>query len=81
MGFFFLFRHPVHAESETDTPSYPMRTQHNYPRVRQPEREADYSPPPSNEVKNAWSYNSSPPIGLHGVVLNQAVDTPSWRGT
>jgi len=31
--------------------------------------------------KNAWSYNSSPPIGLHGVVLNQAVDTPSWRGT
>jgi hypothetical protein len=30
--------------------------------------EADYSPS-SAEVKNAWSYTSTPPIRLHGVVL------------
>jgi hypothetical protein len=27
--------------------------------VRQPEREADHSSPSSDEVKNAWSYNST----------------------
>jgi hypothetical protein len=32
--------------------------------------EADHSPPPSAEVKNAWSYTSTPPIRLHGVVLS-----------
>jgi hypothetical protein len=32
--------------------------------------EADHSPPSSAEVKNAWSYNSTPPIRLHGVVLS-----------
>jgi len=36
----------------------------------QPGREADHSPPSSAEVKNAWSYTSTPPICLHGVVLN-----------
>jgi hypothetical protein len=38
-------------------PSYPMG-------------EADHSPPSSAEVKNAWSYSSTPPIHLHVVVLN-----------
>jgi hypothetical protein len=33
-------------------------------------READHSPPFSAEVKNAWSYTSTPPIRLHGVVLS-----------
>jgi len=32
--------------------------------VKRPGREA------SAEVKNAWSYTSTPPISLHGVVLN-----------
>jgi hypothetical protein len=40
------------------------------PRVQGPMREADSSPPPSAEVKNAWSYVSIPPTRLHGVVLN-----------
>jgi hypothetical protein len=35
--------------------------------VKPPEREADHSPPPSAEVKNAWNYTSTP-------------STPSWRG-
>jgi hypothetical protein len=38
-------------------------------------READNSPPSSAEVKNAWSYNSTPPICLHGVVLSESTGT------
>jgi hypothetical protein len=40
--------------------------------VKQLEREADQSPPPSAEVKNAWSYTSTTPVRLHGVVLSSA---------
>jgi hypothetical protein len=36
--------------------------------VKRPGREADHSPPSNAEVKNAWRYNSTPPIRLHGVV-------------
>jgi len=50
------------------------------PGVKQPGREADHSPPSSAEVKNVWSYTSTPPIH-QGVVLNQARDTFSWHGT
>jgi hypothetical protein len=39
--------------------------------VKQLECEADPSPPSSAEVKNAWSYTSTPPVHLHGVVLGQ----------
>jgi hypothetical protein len=38
--------------------------------VKRPERESDHSTPSSAEVKNAWSYTSTPPIRLHGVVLS-----------
>jgi hypothetical protein len=38
--------------------------------VKRPRLEADHSPPSSAEVKNAWSYTSTPPISLHGVVLS-----------
>jgi hypothetical protein len=38
-------------------------------RVKRPGREAYHSPPSSGEVKNAWSYTSTPPIRLHSVVL------------
>jgi len=37
--------------------------------VKLPWRVADHSPPSSAEVKNFWSYASTPPIGLHDVVL------------
>jgi hypothetical protein len=36
--------------------------------VKRPGREDDHSPPSSAEVKE-WSYTSTPPIRLHGVVL------------
>jgi hypothetical protein len=32
--------------------------------------EADHSPPFGAEVKNVWSYTSTPPIRLHGMVIN-----------
>jgi hypothetical protein len=38
--------------------------------LRRPGREANHSPPSSAEVKNAWSYTSTPPIRLHGVLLS-----------
>jgi hypothetical protein len=38
--------------------------------VKRPGREADHSIPYSAEVKNAWSYTSTPPVRLHGVVLS-----------
>jgi hypothetical protein len=33
-------------------------------------READHSPPSSAEVNNAWSYTSTHPIRLNGMVLS-----------
>jgi hypothetical protein len=36
--------------------------------VKFPGRETDLSPPCSADVKNAWSYTSTPPIRIHGVV-------------
>jgi hypothetical protein len=33
--------------------------------AKHPAREANHSSPCSVEVKNAWSYNSTPPIYLH----------------
>jgi hypothetical protein len=44
-----------------------------------PGGKADHSPPPTAKVKNVWSYTSTPSIGLHGVVLNEARST--WHGT
>jgi hypothetical protein len=38
--------------------------------VKRPGREADHSSPSSAEFKNAWSYTSTPPIRLYGVVLS-----------
>jgi hypothetical protein len=38
--------------------------------VKWPRREADHIPRSSVEVKNAWRYNSTPPVRLHGVVLS-----------
>jgi hypothetical protein len=37
--------------------------------VKRSAREADHSHPSSSEIKNAWSYTSTPPI-RHVVMLN-----------
>jgi len=49
--------------------SYPMGTGAFSLRIKRPGREVDHSPPPSAEVKNAWSYTSTLPVHLHSVVL------------
>jgi len=38
--------------------------------LKRPGREADHSVPSSTEVKITWNYTSTPPVRLHGVVLN-----------
>jgi hypothetical protein len=50
-------------------------------------READHSPPSSAEVKDEWSYSSTPPMRLHGIVLikkkqrgNFTFIFMQWRG-
>jgi len=53
----------VQTGSGTHPASYPMDT-----RVKRPGREADYSPPSSAEVKNAWRYTFTP-IRLHDAEL------------
>jgi hypothetical protein len=41
--------------------------------VKRWRRESNHSPPTGAEIKNEWSYTSTPPIGLHGVVLKQEI--------
>jgi hypothetical protein len=53
--------HPrVQTVSGAHSSSYPVGSRGSFPEVKQPEREADQSPPSSVEVKNAWSYTSTP---------------------
>jgi len=40
------------------------------PGAKRPGRETDHSNPSSAQVKNAWSYASTPTMFLHGLVLN-----------
>jgi hypothetical protein len=60
----FSLHHRIQTGSEVH-PGYPMGI-----RASSPGGEADQSPPSSAEVKNAWSYTSTPPIRLHVVVLS-----------
>jgi hypothetical protein len=46
----------------------PLNVMYGYYK-KQPGHEADHSPPSSANVKNSWSYNSTAPICLHGMVL------------
>jgi hypothetical protein len=62
--------HRVQTGSGAQPASYPMDTGGFSLGLKRLEREADHSPPSSAEVKNAWSYTSTPPIRLHGVVLS-----------
>jgi len=50
--------------------SYPMGTGGSFPEAKKLGHEADVSPPSSAEIKQVWSYTSTPPVCLHGVVLN-----------
>jgi hypothetical protein len=62
--------HRVQNDSGAHPVSYPMGTGSSFLGVKLPGREADHSPPSSDEVKNACSYTCTFPIRLHGVVLS-----------
>jgi hypothetical protein len=47
--------------------------------VKQLGRELDHSPLPSTEIKNAWSYTSTPTIRLHGMVPDYAEGLTSYN--
>jgi hypothetical protein len=53
--------HRVRNDSEVHPDSYAMGTRAPSLRVKRSGREADHSPSFSVEIKNAWSYNSTPP--------------------
>jgi hypothetical protein len=61
----FLFHHRIQPGSGVHPASYPMGTRDSFLGLKGSGREADHSPPFSVEVKNAWSYTSTPPISPH----------------
>jgi hypothetical protein len=66
----FSLHHRVQNGSGAHSASYPMGTRGSFLGVKRPWSETDRSPPSSAEVKNTWSYTSTTPIPLHGVVLS-----------
>jgi hypothetical protein len=66
----FSLHHRVQNGSGAHPASYPMGTRGSFSGVKRPEREADHLPQSSAEVKNAWSYTSTPLVRLHDVVLS-----------
>jgi hypothetical protein len=54
-------RHSVETGSGVHTASYPMGPGALSPRVKRPMRENGHTSPHRAEVKNAWSYTSTPP--------------------
>jgi hypothetical protein len=65
----FSLYHLIQTGSGGHPASYPLDTMGSFPGVKRPGREADHSPPSNAEIKNAWSYTSTPPLSLHGVVF------------
>jgi hypothetical protein len=58
----FSLHHRVQNGSGAHPASYPMGTRGSFPGwVKRKGRDVDHLPPPSAEVKNAWSYTSIPP--------------------
>jgi hypothetical protein len=56
----FFLHHRIQTGSGTHPASNPMSTRGSFLRVKRPGRETDHSPPPSAQVKNSWSYASTP---------------------
>jgi hypothetical protein len=52
----------------------PMDTEGSYPEIKvtEPGRKADHSSPSNVDVKNAWSYDSTPPTRLNGFLFSSA---------
>jgi hypothetical protein len=66
----FSLHHRVQSGSGAHPASYPTGTRGSFLGGKAAGREAHHSPPSSAEVKSVWTYTSTPPIHLHGVVLS-----------
>jgi hypothetical protein len=66
----FSLYHCLYTDHETYPASYPVGTIGFFLGVKRQRRDPDRSPSSSAEVKDAWSYTSTPPIRLQGVVLS-----------
>jgi hypothetical protein len=66
----FLFTTASRQAHGSHPASYLMGIRSSFTGVKRPGREGYHSPLASTEVKNAWSYTSTLPIRLHGVVLS-----------
>jgi len=69
LGIFLLTTAPKPALRPTQPPIQ-WATASLFLEVKRLEHEADHSPTSSAEIKNAWSYTSTPPVRLRGVMLN-----------
>jgi len=63
----FLFSDNVQADYGAIASSYLVRTEVIPQDEKRPGSDVKYSTPTSVEVRNQWSYTSSPPTCLHGV--------------
>jgi hypothetical protein len=66
----FSLLHRFHTGFGSHPASYQMGGGGPFPWIKRPKREAYHLPIFSVEVKNTWSYTSTPPIRLHDVVLS-----------
>jgi hypothetical protein len=62
--------HRVQTGTRNHLASYPICARGFSLEVKRPGREADDSPPSSAELTNVWSYISTLPLCLHGVVFS-----------
>jgi hypothetical protein len=69
----FSFFQNVYINSEAYPITHSMGTGVFLRRIKRSGREVDHLPPTSAEVKNEWSYTSSPPIPLHDIDRDNSV--------
>jgi hypothetical protein len=78
----FPFLKSVQTGPGADPTFYSVDTAVPYAEVKWPESEADHSFPSSAEVKNWWSYNSTPPtylFGVHRDNLLRTIQQHKWQ--
>jgi hypothetical protein len=77
----FLFATPSRLARGSTTASYAMENGERgiSLEIKRLGCEADHSPPSSAKVKNAWSYNSTPPFIFKARCLSKQVTCSRWE--
>jgi hypothetical protein len=80
MEFFRLYR--VQTGSGILLASYPTSTGSSFPGGEMAGESTDHSPPPSTEIKNAWSYTFTPPyVFMEWCLIEQEVHRDNFTFT